>query len=280
MATKPKSRKFTPYRPPTPPAGSYDPALDAQLAAARRGLSDLQGQIGTQNARDATDYAAQVSRLQEQQGWNSADLSQQLARGQADLGTARTRGTEDYNQNLATLTRNYQQLGNRQLQGAAGAGVLRGGALLQAAAKRSSNQAIERQPLDTNYNRFLADNTQSGQRLAEDYNTQSGRNQANLGYQLGQLALTSSPPDANNPLGGRSYQDRTTQLTAAQREQAFFGQDVTAAKAYQAAGAGWDPPQRPANEFVSKGGTPYRVIGGVRYDQYGKRLGRATGRGF
>lgn len=263
-----------------PPAGSYDPSLDSQLAAARRGLADLQGQIGTQGARDTTDYASQVSRLQQQQGFNSEDLQRQLGRGQADLGLARTRGTEDYDRNVQMLTRQYEQLGRRQLQGANQAGVLRGGALLQAAAKRGQNQAIDRQPMDTNYQRFLADNTLSGQRLQEDYNTQSARNATNSDYQMGQLALDLSPPDENNPLGGRRYQDRTTQLTQAQREQAFFGQDVQNQKIFQASGSGWDPPQRPSNEFVSKGGTPYRVIGGVRYDQFGRRLGRATGKGF
>jgi hypothetical protein len=81
-------------------------------------------------------------------------------------------------------------------------------------------------------------------------------------YQLGQLALDYSPPDANNPLGGRRFQDRTTQLTQAQREQAFFGQDVNAMKAFQASGSGWDPPQRPANEFVSRRGCRIRCAAG------------------
>jgi hypothetical protein len=275
-----RRRTFTPYRPPTPPAGSYDPSLDAQLAAARRGLADLQGQIGTQQARDVTDYAAQQERLGQQAGYNREDLSRQLSRGQADLGLARGRGTEDYNRNVAMLTRQYGILGRNQQQGANQAGVIRGGALLQAAAKRQENQALDRQPLDTNYQRFLADNTQQGQRMQEDYATQSSRGEGALTSQLGQLALDYSPPDANNPLGGRRFQDRTTQLTQAQREQAFFGQDVNAMKAFQASGSGWDPPQRPANEFVSASGTPYQVRGGIRYDQRGRRLGRATGRGF
>lgn len=232
-----KSRKFTPYRPPTPPAGSYDPSLDSQLAASRRGLSDLQGQIGTQTARDVTDYGTALANLQQQQGFT-----------QQDLGTARARGTEDYNQNVAMLTRRYGNLARNQLQGANAAGVLRGGALLQAAAKRSANMALDRQPMDTNYQRFLADNAQQAQRSALD--TQSRQ---------GQLALDYAPPDANNPLGGRRYQDRTTQLTQAQREAAFFGQDVAAMKNYQATGSGWDPGSRPGNEFGT-GANTYRVV--------------------
>jgi hypothetical protein len=240
----------------------------------------MQNQIGTQQARDVTDYAAQQEQIGRQAGYNREDLSRQLSRGQADLGLARGRGTEDYNRNVAMLTRQYGQLGRNQLQATNQAGVISGGALLQSAAKRSANQAIEREPMDTNYQRFLADNTQAGQRMQEDYNTQSARGADAASLQLGQLGLDYAPPDANNPLGGRRFQDRTTQLTQAQREQAFFGQDVNAMKAFQASGSGWDPPQRPANEFVSKAGVPYQVRGGIRYDQRGRRLGRATGRGF
>jgi hypothetical protein len=271
-----RRRTFTPYRPPTPPAGSYDPSLDAQLAAARRGLGDLQQQIGTQTSRDVTDYATEQEAINRQSGYNREDLGRQLSRGQADLGLARGRGTEDYNRNVEMLTRQYTQLG----QGANQAGVIRGGALLQAAAKRSENQAIEKQPLDTNYQRFLADNTQAGTRLQEDYDTQSARGAEATTTQLGQLALNYAPPDENNPLGGRRFQDRNTDLVTAQREQAFFGQDVGNTKAFQAGASGWDPPQRPANEFVSRSGTPYQVRGGIRYDPRGRRLGRATGRGF
>lgn len=100
-----RRRTFTPYRPPTPPAGSYDPSLDAQLAAARRGLSDLQGQIGTQQARDVTDYAAQQEALGRQAGEGREDLSRQYGRGQFDLTRAREIATDDYNRNVALLTR-------------------------------------------------------------------------------------------------------------------------------------------------------------------------------
>lgn len=263
-----------------PPAGSYDPSLDSQLAAARRGLADLQGQIGTQQARDVTDYGSQVARLGQQQEQGRQDLTQQYQRGQYDLANARGWATDDFNRNVALLARQYEQKGRNQLQATNQAGVIRGGALLQSAAKRAENQAIDRQPIDTNYQRFLFNNTLQGQRMTEDYGTQSQRLNENADYQQGQLALDLAPPDANNPLGGRRYQDRTTQLTQAQREQAFFGQDVMNQKIFQASGSGWDPQQRPSNEFVSRGGTPYRVVGGVRYDQFGRRLGRATGKGF
>jgi hypothetical protein len=156
--------------------------LDSQEAAARRGLSDLQNQIGTQQARDVTDYALSQGQVQQQAGWNQQDLSQQ-----------RARGGEDYQRNVQMLTRRYGQLGQQQLQGANNAGVIRGGALLQSAAKRAENMALDRQPLDTNYQRFLADNS-----------TQQARSQAGVTDRLGRLALDYAPPDASNPLGGRT----------------------------------------------------------------------------
>jgi hypothetical protein len=211
--------------------------LDSQEAAARRGLSDLQNQIGTQQARDVTDYALSQGQVQQQAGWNQQDLSQQ-----------RARGGEDYQRNVQMLTRRYGQLGQQQLQGANNAGVIRGGALLQSAAKRAENMALDRQPLDTNYQRFLADNS-----------TQQARSQAGVTDRLGRLALDYAPPDASNPLGGRRYQDRTTQLTQAQRELAFFGQDIGNQRAFQAAGSGWDPGQGPTNEYTKNGQT-YRVV--------------------
>lgn len=232
-----RTRKFTPYRPPTPPAGSYDPALDAQLAASRRGLSDLQNQIGTAQARDVTDYGSALANLGTQRDYQMQDL-----------GTARTRGTEDYNRNVAMLTRKYGIQANNQFQQAANAGVVRGGALLQSAAKRLANQTIDREGIDTAHARFMADNAQQGARAQNAFSTRQG-----------ELALDYAPPDVNNPLGGRRYQDRTTQLTQAQREAAFFGQDTAAAKIFQATGSGWDPGSRPSNEFGS-GANVHRVV--------------------
>jgi hypothetical protein len=144
------------------------------------------------------------------------------------------------------LSRNYAQLQNRQAQGHARAGVMGGGAVLQAAAKRAANQAIEQAPIDTSYSRFQQDNESA----------------------LGQLALQMAPPDASNPLGGRQFQDLTTGLTRAQREGTQFGLDTSAEKAYQASGAGWDPGVKPSNEYVgpqgvyrgiNRGGTYYRI---------------------
>jgi hypothetical protein len=257
VATR-RRRTFTPYRPPTPPAGSYDPSLDSQEAAARRGLSDLQGQLGTQQARDVTDYA-----LAQQ------DMLTNYQQQTGDLQLRRNQTQQDFTRGNELRGQRYQVLGRNQLQTANTAGVLRGGALLQAAARRSFNQGQEQQDANTQYGRQIGGIDTAYGRATQDYENRAGK-----------LALDYSPPDANNPLGGRRFQDRTTQLTQAQRELAFFGQDIGNQRTFQAAASGWDPEQRPANEFVSAAGVPYQVRGGIRYDQRGRRLGRATGRGF
>jgi hypothetical protein len=239
----PSFHPFLPYG--TPPVGSYDPAVDAQVGAANRGLFDLGQDTQTANERDTTDY-----------GLGVGDVTRSRDRSLADLATGRTRADEDHTRALAMLQRSYQQLGNRQLQGQARAGVLSGGAALQAAAKRQANQAIDQQPIDTSYKRFVDDNTLAQTRVGEDSDSA-----------LGRLALDLAPPGPDNPLGGRRFQDRTTQLTRGQRENTAFGLDANAQRAYQASGAGWDPGVKPKNEFLDPQGNPYRIVsrGGRSY---------------
>lgn len=267
MATRRKG--FKPYVPPLPPAGSYDPGLDSQYAAGQRGLQDVQYDAGVTGARTLSDY--NLARGQAQQGYDrgTQDLAAQRASslrgfdwsGQ-DLAAARTRGTQDYQSNIALLQRSYQRLAGQQQQSANAAGVLRGGAALQAAAKRTANQASDRAPMDTTYQRFLADNQQAQDRLGAQrqdatsaFDLTGGRMGEDLQSQLGQLGLGYT----------RQGQDTATQLARAQREQAALGIDTTAAKAAQAAGAGWAPPGRgepggtPANEFTDSRGA-YRLV--------------------
>lgn len=287
---------FNPYQQELPPAGYYDPSLDAQQGAASRGLFDLGQDSNTQNLRDTTDYGLGLDSIQRGQTRGNEDLASQRAgvtrgydrnssdintgygRNVADLNTASARGQQDYDSNVQALTRRYGQLGDTQRQGQAKAGVMRGGAMLQAAAKRTANEAIDRQPMDTSFQRFQTDqSTQLGRlgedktlglsRLGEDRDTAYGqldtagrRLTEDSDLSRGQLALQMAPPDANNPYGGRSFQDRTTQLTRAQREGTAFGLDTTAAKAYQAAGAGWTPPSQPGNEFVDPATGQHRQV--------------------
>lgn len=274
ISSQPQFRPFRPYQPPPPPAGSYDPALDAQLGAARRGYEDLQQDTSTADLRAGVDYGLDRGDIERTSARSLADLDLGHGRGLTDLGTARTRGMEDYGQQIAMLNRSYQQLARRQAEGARVSGVLSGGLALQSAAKRAENQAIERQPLDTSYSRFMSDNDLARGRLDQDWTTQRGRVGEDTDQAYGRLALGYE----------RGGQDRTTQLARAGRENTQFGLDVNSQELYQAAQSGYVAPGKgqkggmPKNEGVTARGTPYREQrqGGYiyRYDRTGKLISK------
>lgn len=229
----------------SPPSGTFDPALDAAKGAADRGYGDLKDDIERDNTRDTVDYGLQRD-----------DIIRQGMQAETDRQTAFGREGEDYSRNVSMLQRAYAIKGQNQAQQMNSYGVLNGGAALQAARKRAANQAIDRQPLDTSHTRFQTDSAEQQKRINEG--TQ---------LSLGKLSLLMAPPDASNPLGGRSFQDRGTQLTRAGRENSQFGIDTEAQKGFQAAGTGWDPGTRPKGEYVSptKGPWQIRDVGGIRY---------------
>jgi hypothetical protein len=189
-------------------------------------------------------------------GLQREDIIRQGFQNEQDRQLGYAREGEDYGRNVAMLERAYKIRGGQQRERANQYGVLNGGAALQGARKRAENMALERQPMDTAHSRFQTDSATQQQRVNDT--TQRS---------LGQLALMLAPPDASNPMGGRAFQDRTTQLTRAGRENTQFGIDTEAQKAFQAAGTGWDPGTRPAGEFVSPSKGPWRIrdVGGIRY---------------
>lgn len=228
------------------PTGSYDPTLDAQLGQSQRGLGDLRQDTETANTRDTVDYGFQQDTLKQQRDRQFADLDRQVQ----------------------ALQRGYSRLGGRQTESVNAAGLLRGGAMLQAAAKRQANEVIDRQPIETARARVAEDTDQALQRLALDY----------------------APPSADNPLGGRRFQDRTTALTRGEREGAQFGIDVNNQKLYQASQVGYVAPGRgdpggiPRNERVTATGVHTRTqrVGGTVYtfDQHGNVIKRRPAKGY
>lgn len=180
-----------PFLTPTdPPGGTYDPALDAQERAATRGLGDLRQDTETGGERSLSDYL--------------------LARG--ELERQRAEGAQDYGRTIAGIDRSYGQLARRQAEGQRASGN-RGGALAAALARRQENQAIDRAPVDINY-----------QRMNQGVDRRLGA--MGVDYQRGTT-------------------DRTNTLARAERENAFFGQDVSAQRWYQAKGTGYVPPLGP-----------------------------------
>lgn len=268
-STNPPGQTFKPWTPwsSSPPSGTYDPSLDAAAAAANRGYGDLQSDVTTQNQRDTVDYGLSRDELIRQGMQTEADRQLAYSREGQDYGQTVSREGEKYDRNIAMLKRAYAVKGNAQGQQANAYGVLSGGALLQAASKRAANQALDQQPIDTNHTRTLADAETAHTRYQADSATQQQRTSDATQLALGKLALQMAPPDASNPLGGRSFQDRTTQLTRGGRENTQFGIDTEAQKAFQAGGMGWDPGTRPRGEYVDASGKPYqvKVVGPIKY---------------
>lgn len=270
------SQGFVPFQVQAPPPGLYDPSIDAQVGAGNRGLGDLQQDTNTQNLRDTTDYGLGHDAIMRTYDRGTQDLGVQ----QGELNTARQRAAENYGQSTQDLGTQYGRQADAQRQAQSRAGVTWGsGAMAQALGKRGANQAHDQAGLNTSYARTVQDQAVAQGRL-DTAGTRAGEDRD---LSLGDLALKLAPPDAGNPLGGRSFQDRTTALTRAQREGVALGLDATAQRAYQAAGAGWVPPVGPSNEFTDAEGNPYQVRTAghqvVAYDPSGRALWRRARKG-
>jgi hypothetical protein len=196
-----------------PPAGSYDPALDAQRAAANRGILDTRQDTELGLSRAGQDYGLGVE-----------DLNRTQTRGTEELDRTQSRGNQDYGRDTQALQRSFNILAGTQAQRRQQMGVSTGGAVLQAAAKRRVNQAIQQQGLDLAHTRLGEDVTRARTRLGEDTGIGVGR--LGLGY-------------------NRQVTDFTTGLSRANRENTAFGLDVDAQRYFQAAQSGWEPPRRP-----------------------------------
>lgn len=194
----------------SPPPGTYDPAIDAQVGQANRGLGDyLQDYI-----RDFGEPGTALGgRSGEDLSLGKQDVERGYGRSLTDILTNRSRAGEDYGRAVEGLNRNFAQLGAAQTQAARAAGVQRGGALAQALAKRAENKRLAREPIDTNFSRFNADSAQAEGRLGED-----------RGVALGALDRGFL----------RGSDDAANALARAQRENKQFGLDATAQKFFQA----------------------------------------------
>lgn len=208
-----------PHPPPQsvkPPAGYYDPALDAALGAAQRGY-------GYQQADYARDFGSDGAggRAFNDYQLNLGHLTQGRDNALADIGTGETRATEDHTTALANLALQYQRLGRQQSEGDRRAGVTSGGLLAQQQQIRAANKSRDQKPIDTAFNRQMADYSTGRTRVGQDFDWNSG--QLGLGYQRGQ-------------------EDASTALSRAGVETNQFGIDTQASRYAQATQAGYVPP--------------------------------------
>lgn len=221
-----------------PPLGYYDPNLDAQQRAETRGFENTSDDIGTALARAGVDLAATTARYGTDTTRAGEDYASGVAatergagRSLSDLILARGRTGEDYKTTLANLQRSYDTLANTQGEGARKAGAeATGGVYAQAARKRAANQALDKAPIDTAYQRFMADSTTSENRLGEDKATSLAdllrgynRTTEDLGWNQGQAGLGYT----------RQTGDLQTQLQRASDEHTAFGQDIDTARQMQ-----------------------------------------------
>lgn len=180
---------FTPWKPSLPPAGLYDPVIDANLGSAQRGYRYLTGdQSGVQGLGS----------------YDTGDLDVAQRRSQEDIGVGleglartRSRGLDDNASQLAGLERSYGQMANRQTGAMRKMGLMDGGAMQEASTRRAANMAYDRKPIDTQRGRIMQDygdpsvandygNQGAAMQLAarralEDRNTQAGRATTEVG---------------------------------------------------------------------------------------------------
>ena len=97
------------------------------------------------------------------------------------LGEALARAREDYTTGTETLGRNYRTLGNNQLQDANQRGLMGGGALAQALAKRTENQGREQAGLDQSWARYSQDNSRAVKDLSSTFRRGFADGTVNLG---------------------------------------------------------------------------------------------------
>lgn len=247
-----------PYTPERPPPGSYDIGLDAQERAAQRGFGYLTEDLSRAGGRATDDYLLGVGDVGRQRGELNEDLARQRERfsqdllgerqgvqrgynrSLSDLITQRTQGQEDYQSSLQNIARNFQRLGNQQSQRGRQMGLQGGGFAAQAARKRSLNEGLERQPVTTNFNRFMEASKLGEGRLNEDRDL-------NLATLTRQEARFGEDVDRSEKRGGealdrasgelglgyrRGIEDRGVQFTRGGQELQNYLQDI--AKARQA----------------------------------------------
>jgi len=126
------------------PSSAYNPTLDIELAAGKRGTRNTIEDLLTKGTRGEQGFALDQAEVKRQEGEQG----------------------QEHQRALAALAQNYERLGGRQTEQANAAGVSRGGALLQAAMKRKANEGKAAEPINLNYQHQQEGDQRSLARLA------------------------------------------------------------------------------------------------------------------
>lgn len=141
------------------PAGAVDPALTYQMDAANRGL-------GYQE-QDYTGNWGGFRQLADGSIERPGDLNG-AGRGVRDYFQNFDRLNHQYDEQKGDTSRGYQQLGNSQLQSINQRGLLSGGALAQALAKRTENEGRDQERIQYARSGSLSDLLTNTSRAASD----------------------------------------------------------------------------------------------------------------
>ena len=222
----------------SPPFMSYDPQIEAERRAGRRGLKDILKDTKIEGIRAGQDLhqALRDTRVKAQRG--RQDINTQAFRGNQKLGFQASdarlragRNIEDFHTQLSNLTRQFATLGHQQAQQANVAGVLDAGTLAAGAQQRAQNFAIARQPIDTGI-----------ARTKEDLGTALGRigiARHQLGVDTGRARTrlrqdTKRDRRLSRQEFKRGKQDRGIKRQRAKREQAISDTNLLVEEIYNA----------------------------------------------
>jgi hypothetical protein len=137
-----------------PPAGTYDPGLDAGFRAAGRGYGDLRQDLERDGERASSAYGLGTSRLGE------------------DFGLQMGRFGEDEAFGRSEISRGFARLGSAQSDQAAAMGVSAGGATAESAGKRAAAEGIQQGQLAQRFARARADLETQRSRGMDDMGTE------------------------------------------------------------------------------------------------------------
>jgi hypothetical protein len=261
-----RNQSATPLSLPDPPVGTYDPAIDYNAAASKRGYDQLFNDAQTTFEHGQQDYTLGVGDLTRGRDRTLADLLTGRDRNLGDLSTNEGRLNQDYGIATGENARQYGILGRQQAEGAAQRGITSQGLLAKSAAVRGENQARDQGKLDLSVNRSREDIGTQRARVNQDYTsgtTRTGEDYARgvLGLDVGNARQFGgfNGQTIINPLTGQpEFGSLITGVTRAGAENTAFQTASSGLKAAGAAANGYISPltQAGPNTSVAIGNTP------------------------
>lgn len=221
-----------------PPALTYDPAIEAERRAAGRGLEDIEVDLAAKEHFATRDLSQALRDIRTRTSRSRNDLNRSFARGQRRIGEQgddvrlkANRANQDFDTQIATIGRQFAQLGQRQRESNNAAGVLGGGTEAAAQVARARNQGLAEAPIQTARERVGGDLATALRRLG------TAGDELLLDRDR-ELAELHSDRDRERRLAGREFGREMFgmehELERARREKTFTDADSVLQEIYQA----------------------------------------------